>query len=342
MRALTGAVFTVALAMTGAAAQAQSYEPPEHNQPPRVQQHIDLAYLALNGDVSSTQLASMFANIDPKVWPEQLVAARANPMMPATRAFDQLYYLGINTVSAWALVTSDGIILIDTLDNPDEAKTYIEAGLRSVKLDPAQIKYIIVTHGHGDHYGGAKYLAEKYHAHVLMSAEDWDFMAKNAARFPATQPPTRDMVATDGQKLTLGRTTVTMYVSPGHTPGPVSTIFPVTDHGRPHVVSFFGGTGVQTIDKDPKKGGFVVMRNSLERFAKLSLDAGADAIVANHPFNDGSWAKAKLVQDRKGAGPSPWVVGKDTLLRYYLSFVEGVYAVEAHYEESPAKAAPAQ
>ena len=339
MKALTGGLGAAALILACGSAAAQSYEPPVHDQPPRVQQHIDLAYLALNGSVSASQLASVFSNIDPKVWPEQLVAARNNPMMPATKAFDQLVYLGINTVSAWVLVTSDGIILIDTLDNPDEAKTYIEGGLRSLKLDPARIKYILVTHGHGDHYGGAKYLAEKYNAHVLMSAQDWDFAARNAARFAAAPMPPRDMVVTDGQKLTLGNTTVTMYVTPGHTPGPVSTIFTVTDHGRPHVVSFFGGTGVQTIDKDPKKGGFAVMRNSLERFAKLSVDAGADVILANHPFNDGSYAKAKLVKERKAPGPNPWVVGKETVLRFYVSFVEAANAVEAHYEESPAKPA---
>jgi metallo-beta-lactamase class B len=337
MSVLKSLICATALALACGAARAQSYDPPVHNLPPRVQEHVDLAYLTLDGDVSSHQLASVFSNIDPKVWLPQLALARKNPILPATRAFDQLYYLGINTVSAWALVTSDGIILIDTLDNPAEASKYIEGGLRSLKLDPARIKYIIITHGHPDHFGGAKYLAEKYHAHVLMSAQDWDFVARNAAARPnAAPPPTRDMVVTDGQKLTLGKTTVAMYVTPGHTPGPISTIFSVTDHGRPHVVSFFGGTGVQTIDKDPKKGGFAVMRNSLERFAKLSLDAGADAIVANHPFNDGGWDKARQVETRKTPGPSPWVVGKDAVLRFYVSFAEAVNAVEAHYEESPA------
>ena len=81
------------------------------------------------------------------------------------------------------------------------------------------------------------------------------------------------------------------------------------------------------------------MRNSLERFAKRSVDAGADVILANHPFNDGSYAKAKLVKERKAPGPNPWVVGKETVLRFYVSFVEAANAVEAHYEESPAKPA---
>ena len=49
---------------------------------------------------------------------------------------------------------------------------------------------------------------------MLLSAADWDLLDRSAARKPA-----RDMVATDGQKLTLGDTTLTMYITPGHTPG---------------------------------------------------------------------------------------------------------------------------
>ena len=58
-------------------------------------------------------------------------------------------------VSAWAINTPQGIILIDALNNGKEAAQLIEGGLRRLGLNPARIKYIVVTHGHGDHYGGA-------------------------------------------------------------------------------------------------------------------------------------------------------------------------------------------
>jgi metallo-beta-lactamase class B len=318
------------------AVRAQSYEPPTHSLSPRVQHQVDMAYLVLNGDVSKTHIPSLLFSVDPVAFPDQLAAAGKKPTLPATKVFDQLYYLGINTVSAWALDTSDGIILFDTLNNPEEARTYIEGGLKSVGLDPARIKYIVITHGHGDHFGGAKYLQDKYHARVLMSPADWDFAAKNAARFAPPRfgpPPTHDMDVADGQKLTLGKTTVTLYISPGHTPGAVSSIIPLTDHGRPHVAAFFGGTGLQTIDKDPRKGGFKTMRQSVERFAKISLDANADVVLSNHPFTDASTEKVALVRGRKGAGPNPWVVGKDAVLRFHVAFEHAVDASEAYFEE---------
>src|SRR6266850_290682 len=89
------------------------------------------------------------------------------------RAFDNLYFVGSNWVSAWAIQTSEGIILIDALNNRAEAESVIDAGLRKLGLDPAQIKYVIVTHAHGDHYGGAVHLVEKYKARVVMSEPDW-------------------------------------------------------------------------------------------------------------------------------------------------------------------------
>jgi glyoxylase-like metal-dependent hydrolase (beta-lactamase superfamily II) len=64
---------------------------------------------------------------------------------------------------------------------------------------------------------------------------DWDMVAKLPPTEPGGKfgpPPARDMDITDGQKLTLGNTTLTFYITPGHTPGTVSMLVPVTDHGQ--------------------------------------------------------------------------------------------------------------
>jgi metallo-beta-lactamase class B len=148
------------------------------------------------------------------------------------KVFDNLYFVGQSEYSAWAVITSDGIIVIDTLFDYS-VEEQVANGLKTLGRDPANIKYVIVSHGHGDHSGGAKFLQDNFKARVIMSEADWALVARST-RDPA---PRKDMVATDGMKLTLGDTTLTLYITPGHTPGTISTLVPVKDGGQAHLMT---------------------------------------------------------------------------------------------------------
>jgi metallo-beta-lactamase class B len=62
--------------------------------------------------------------------------------------YDNMYFIGMSTQNTWAITTSDGITLLDTLNSEQEARDVIVPSLQKVGLDPAQIKYIVVGHGH--------------------------------------------------------------------------------------------------------------------------------------------------------------------------------------------------
>ena len=173
--------------------------------------------------------------------------------------------------------------MIDT--NFDWDVKELVAGLLQYGLDPADIKYVIVTHAHDDRYWGARTLQDTYpNLHVIMSEADWSVVAKDTSQ-PRLKPR-KDLVATDGQKLTLGDTTVSIYITPGHTPGTLSLIFPLKyGFGKEtHVAAMWGGTdyniGRQGVQYWPDgKTFFKTYLASVNRFKMLVDAAGVDTII---------------------------------------------------------------
>src|SRR6185312_3381923 len=165
------------------------------------------------------------------------------PALEPVKLFDNLYAVGNSEATVHALVTSSGIILIDS-GYADRVESEVVDGLRKVGLDPANVKYVLVGHGHGDHFGGSSYFQERYGAKVGLTAADWDLM------YPANPPataanqvkPKRDLVLEEGKPVTLGDTTVNIIAIPGHTPGSIAFIFPVREGRQRHVAGLFGGT----------------------------------------------------------------------------------------------------
>ncbi len=221
------------------------------------------------------------------------------------KVFDNLYFFGQSEYSVWAIVTSQGIIVLDTIFDYSVEDEVVD-GMKKLGLDPANIKYAVVSHAHPDHDGGARFLQEHYGTRVIMSPADWDVLDK---RTSGTKPK-RDMEATDGQKLTLGDTTITLYITPGHTPGTISTIFPVKDNGTTHIAALWGGVGLN-MDRDAVEKYI----QSARRFSGIVKQAGADIILTNH--TDWDRSKINLPMLAKGrVSPNPYIVGNQRALNF--------------------------
>jgi metallo-beta-lactamase class B len=242
---------------------------------------------------------------------------------PPVKVFDNLYYIGTKTESTWALTTSDGIILINT--NFDWVTTSLLEELRMVGLDPATIKYAVITHAHSDHAWGINNLKDLVPGvHVIMSEADWNTLANDNT--PARLKPVKDMVATDGQKLTLGDTTVTLYITPGSSPGTMGLIIPLKDGNQMHVGSMIGGTtanvargGLQYFPDTPTM--LKTYAASAARFHQIEDQAGADTIVSIHAALDQTFAKVDALKSRAPGQPHPFV-SKDDVDRFSTILTE--------------------
>jgi metallo-beta-lactamase class B len=222
------------------------------------------------------------------------------------KVFDNLYFFGQSEYAVWAITTSQGIIVLDTIFDYS-VEDEVVSGMKKMGLDPANIKYAVVSHAHPDHDGGAKFLQDHYGTRVIMSPADWDVLDK---RTNGTKPK-RDMEATDGQKLTLGDTTVTLYITPGHTPGTVSSVFPAKDNGTTHIAALWGGVGLNT-----DRASLENYIHSAQRFSGIVKQADADIILANHTDWDRSKVNLPMLTKRIPGSPNPYIVGNVRALNF--------------------------
>jgi metallo-beta-lactamase class B len=320
MRIAVSVLVAARLAVPGLAFQAV---------PDSVDGHVAAAKAAAGADFTALANRLCTPPAPPAAAPKPAPAPAAKPGGPPPRerwhadpvkVFDNLFFVGQTEYSAWAVVTSDGIIIIDPIFDYS-VEDEVVGGLKSLGLDPAAIKYVLISHAHYDHVGGAAYLQDRFNAKVIISEADWELLGRSGGSW---RKPRRDLVATDGQRLTLGDTTLTLHLTPGHTLGTISTLIPVRDGGTSHVAAYWGGTAFNWV---ANRAGYITPERpdsfwfdryiaSAQRFRQLAAAAGADVLLSNHTDFDGSKAKLPAMAKRRAGDPHPYVIGNAAVGRY--------------------------
>jgi len=106
---------------------------------------------------------------------------------------------------------------------------------------------------------------------------------------------------------------MTLYLTPGHTEGTISTTFTVRDGNQRHTAATWGGT---LFNFGPNRPRLAAYAQSAERFRDIAAKAGADVILSNHTQYDGTKGKLAALKTRKPGEPHPYVVGSDAVRRY--------------------------
>ena len=239
--------------------------------------------------------------------------ARDTWFIEPAKVFDNLYFVGSRIHNSWALTNNDGIIILDTLYTYNSEEEIL-GGLKKLGLDANKIKYVIITHAHGDHVGGAKILQDRVPGvRIVMGGPDWDSIEKSINGYPGGKPK-RDIAAQDGQKITVGDNTVTLVLTPGHTPGTLSMLFAVKDNGKPLNAAYSGGTAFNFPSTVPNFDTYIA---SQRKMAKAAADSNATILMSNHTEFDSAVPKIKALAARKRGEPHPYDAGKDVVQRYF-------------------------
>ncbi len=243
-------------------------------------------------------------------------APRANspddPVIAPTKIFDNVHVIGNAGTAVYVIQTSAGLLMIDSL-GANQTDTQLMPGFQKLGLDPAQVKIIIMGHGHADHFGGSPYMQEHFGSKVHISAADWSLMENPApprggrAAAPVVLPK-HDQVITEGQPIVLGDLKVMPVAIPGHTPGAMGFIFPVKDNGRTHMAALYGGT-ILTPGIISDEGLQTYLR-SVAHFKEETRKAKVDVEIQNHPLMDPIQPKLDRLLARKKGESNPFVVGE--------------------------------
>lgn len=243
---------------------------------------------------------------------------------PPTKIFDNLAFIGDETVNCFLLETSAGPVLIDLMWPGKKYRDIIENGLNAFCYKAEDISAILITHGHIDHYGDVEYFRRKSGAKIYMTETDFELAKKFVPQ--KAVPADVDGVAMelgkcefveDMQNIVIGDTTVKAVLTPGHTPGGLSFIFPVYDEGRRHMAAMWGGNTVPSAEKD-----IYVFLESLDKFSRICDKLNVDVELSNHAFVDNPIERLNVIRNICNGVPNPFVIGKEAYKRYEQLFVE--------------------
>jgi metallo-beta-lactamase class B len=237
--------------------------------------------------------------------------------MPGQHLFDNFWWFGDTHVGAWVITSNDGYILFDASNNAEDAKTKVADEMIKVGLDPKKIKYMVFGHFHGDHTGGGKYMQTLSGAKAIMGRDDWTLylkMFQNPNNSLKDGPMRRDADsdAVDGQKITVGDVTATIFQMTGHTPGSIGMVVPIKWKGQPHnILLVTAGSDISS--REAFVGGY-------EHIWDEGIKMRVESVMQVHPnTNMNTLGRVKYVNDnfdKLTATNNPLLYGVDRTKRY--------------------------
>lgn len=224
--------------------------------------------------------------------------------------FGNLYYVGDKKVCMHLIDTGEGLILFDT-GYSHNYQSLIQS-IEKLGFCPKDIKYVIHSHGHFDHFGGGDRLRDTYGAKILMSKVDTDLLKEMPERalvhlsaLAEDEICWPDKTIDDGEIISLGNTQIRCVLASGHTMGTMAFFFDATDGTQKYRVGYFGGVGFISIYKEFCRT-YRLPENKCELLKKTIVKLqkeDVDIVIGNHPNQNCTIEKREYMIANPGVNP---------------------------------------
>ena len=255
---------------------------------------------------------------------------------PPFRIMNNLYYVGDRFVCAHLIDTGDGLILFDA-GYSHTAELQLRS-IRALGFDPADIRYLILSHGHFDHFGACNTFRQRFGVKSFLSRPDYDMLKTAPAATlmelnadPHAELPVIDHAFEDGEIIRLGNTQIECVLSPGHSPGTTSFFFGIEENGTVYKVGYFGGTGFLTLYKDylQQYSLPLSLQQSFKETLRMLRFREVDIPLGNHPPQNATFEKMRALEQHCDqnpfVAPSEWNTYLETLEAQYDLFLAKGY-----------------
>lgn len=261
-----------------------------------------------------------------------------NAPFPPFRLIGNVHYVGASGISSFLITTPEGHILIDT--GFETTVPRIRESVTKLGFKLTDIKIILNSHAHTDHAGGHALMQELTGARILMSEADAALLASGGTNdftpyskeMMGYRPAKADRILRDGDKVTLGGTTLTCHLTPGHTKGATTWTMDVVEDGKVQHVVFFGSTsilsGVPLVNNANYPG---IADDLAASYKKLKL-LPCDVFLAPHTSFFNLPEKAKRLA--RGEKPNPFIDAK--AFKTFLEQAEQRFLTQVDEEQKSA------
>lgn len=249
------------------------------------------------------------------------------------RICENLYFVGNKSVGAHLIDTGEGLILIDTT-YPTTVALLIQS-IWELGFNPKDIRYILHTHGHFDHFGGTAFIKALSGAKACLAEGDSKMFREKPelalisySKYSYLELFDPDIIMKDGDTITLGTTTIHIATTPGHSDGVISFFTDIEEHGRMLTVGMHGGAGMNTLCRPfmEQFGNWHCREDFLKGIEKV-YEKHVDIMLGNHTGHNHTLEKHQFMlenpeRENPFIDPSEWKRYLDSIKEKFRIMLE--------------------